>query len=101
MPAHTHKRKEKLEHREQIPKDIGNDYNVYDTAVGGSSTKGWDVKYEFLPHENKIVKRLNRTRLAVVAEGEEEALYDRPSHEQNIIDGNLNVDSNESDNEEE
>eukprot|EP00957_Ditylum_brightwellii_P057955 4394197-Ditylum_brightwellii.AAC.1 len=70
-----------MQQREQIPKDIGNTYNFYDTVVEGSLTKGWDVSYDFFPHSNKLVKSLNKTPLAVVKRGEEEILYDRTSHQ--------------------
>eukprot|EP00957_Ditylum_brightwellii_P165108 12570767-Ditylum_brightwellii.AAC.1 len=46
-----------IEQIEQIPKDIGNTYNFYGTVVVGSSLKGWDVSYNFLPHNNKVVKK--------------------------------------------
>eukprot|EP00957_Ditylum_brightwellii_P059326 4503629-Ditylum_brightwellii.AAC.1 len=71
-----------IEQRERLPKDIGSTYNFYGTVVVGSLTKGWDVSYDFLPHDNKVVKSLNRTRLAVVKIGEEEKLYDRTPHQQ-------------------
>eukprot|EP00957_Ditylum_brightwellii_P204659 15340307-Ditylum_brightwellii.AAC.2 len=53
---------------------------------------GWDISYNFLPHGNKVVKSLNRTQLAAVKKGEEEALYDRPPHQQKIVDGDVNID---------
>eukprot|EP00957_Ditylum_brightwellii_P059163 4490078-Ditylum_brightwellii.AAC.1 len=55
-----------VQQRHQIPKDIGNSFNFYDTIVVGSLTKGYDTIYNFLPHSNKVVKILNRARLAVV-----------------------------------
>ena len=82
------------EQKLKIPKDIGNTHNFYGTVVGGSSTKGWNVSYDVLPHGNKVVNNLNRTRLAVVNKGEEEKLYDRPPHQQKVIDGDLDSDDN-------
>eukprot|EP00957_Ditylum_brightwellii_P111665 8517309-Ditylum_brightwellii.AAC.2 len=70
-----------------VSNNIGNTFNFYSNVVGGSSTK--------------VVKSLNRTRLAVVQKVKEELLYNRPPHQQKIIDGNLDVDYKENDNVEE
>eukprot|EP00957_Ditylum_brightwellii_P091577 6972769-Ditylum_brightwellii.AAC.1 len=71
-----------IEQREQIPKDIWNTYNFYDTVVVGSSSKGWDAGYDFLPHSNKVVKSLNRTQLVVVKKVKRRNYYNDDDEEE-------------------
>ena len=60
------------------PSTQANNHNYYGTVVSGSSSKGYNVRFDALPHEENIVESFSRQKLTVVLAGEEEKDYDRP-----------------------
>ena len=64
--------------RECLPSTQANNHNYYGTVVSGSSSKGYNVRFDALPHEENIVESFSRQKLTVVLAGEEEKDYDRP-----------------------
>jgi hypothetical protein len=63
--------------RRKLPGDTGNTYNVYGPVTRDNSSKGWDVRFDLFPPENKIILGVLRNRLMLVAEGAEENEHDR------------------------
>ena len=64
--------------RECLPSTQANNHNYYGTVVSGSSSKGYNVRFDALPHEENIVESFSRQKLTVVLAGEEEKDYDHP-----------------------
>ena len=48
---------------------------------GGNKTakKGWDVKFDILPHKDNIIENISRGKLMVLAPGEDEESFTRAS----------------------
>ena len=48
---------------------------------GGNKTakKGWDIKFNILPHEGNVIENISRGKLMVLAPGEDEESFTRAS----------------------
>ena len=79
---------------------MGNTYNYYGRVVGGNSFKGWNVQYDLLPHNDNIIKGINRTKLSLVGAAEEEVEYDH-APPPDMVDGILVNDHDASSDEDE
>lgn len=61
------------EQRKMIPKDIPNKFNFFGTVVSrGKNKSSWNVKWDVLPESDNIINNISRSKLTVVADGEEE-----------------------------
>jgi len=74
--------------RDCHPHGVPLDFNYFGTVVsgGGSKTakKGWDISFNILPVEDNIVLNITRSKLTLVAPGEDETAT--PSTQQECLD---------------
>ena len=61
--------------RFSIPPHFPNSAIFHGTVTGGTSGKGWTVKWDDLPSDDNEVTGIKRQRLTVVQAGEEESRY--------------------------
>jgi len=61
------------EQRKMIPKNIPNKFFFFGTVVShGKNKSSWNVKWDVLPESDNIIQNITRSKLIVVADGEEE-----------------------------
>jgi hypothetical protein len=74
--------------RDCLPYGVSSDFNYFGTIVsgGGSKTakKGWDICFDVLPAKENIVSNITRSKLILVAPGEDETAT--PSTQQEFLD---------------
>jgi Transposase IS4 len=64
------------ESQKDVLKNFNDNYNFYGTVIGGGGNKGWKVEFNLFPTNSKVVL-LQRKRIHLVADGEEEVPYDK------------------------
>jgi hypothetical protein len=56
-----------------IPKDIPNKFQFFGTVVSqGKNKSSWNVKWDVLPESDNVIDNITRSKLTVMADGEEE-----------------------------
>ncbi len=64
-----------------LPTDVGNSYPYFGTVVSGGGVQnvkmGWDVRFDVLPIDCNVVSNITRSKLTVLAPGEEEVVGER------------------------
>ncbi len=56
-----------------IPKDIPNEFQFFGTVVSwGNKKSSWNVNWDVLPESDNVIYNISRSKLTVMADGEEE-----------------------------